>query len=187
MHRPISRHWARQSYGKENDMNIDRTRGIAAMLLRAARRRKLVTYQELHALFDRGEPLHSRYRALEDAARSLSDCAALDYGCLMSLDNGLPGDDFFTRFRRDRPGEYEKIMGFASAGRSTTKKRLIAEAERQRVFEHASRTAASVNDGDWTGARASTRGAQQDPMGSRQHDESLTHATAGQAVAMVRC
>ncbi|WP_233835464.1 hypothetical protein [Paraburkholderia sp. ZP32-5] len=135
-------------------MNIDRTRNIAAMLLRAARRRKLVTYQELHALFGPGEPLDCRYRALEDAARSLSDCAALDYGCLMRLDNGLPGDDFFNRFRRGRPGEYEKVMGFASAGRSTTKKRLIAEAERERVFEHASRTAPSVNPRDWTGERA---------------------------------
>jgi hypothetical protein len=135
-------------------MNIDRTRNIAAMLLRAARRRKLVTYQELHALFGPGEPLDSRYRALEDAARSLSDCAALDYGCLMRLDNGLPGDDFFNRFRRGRRGEYEKVMGFASAGRSTTKKRLLAEAERERVFEHASRTTASVNARDWTGERA---------------------------------
>ena len=124
-------------------MDIDRSRDIAAMLLRAARRKRLVTYQELHALFDRDEPLHSRYRALEEAARSLSDCASLDYGCLMSLDNGLPGDDFFNRFRHGRPREYEKVMGFGSAGRSTTKKRLIADAERLRVFEHASLMAGS--------------------------------------------
>src|ERR1700744_1335778 len=120
-------------------MNLGRTRNTATILLRAATRRSLVTYQNLHALFGPGEPLHSRYRALEDAARSLSDCEALDYGCLMRLDNGLPGDDFFNRFRRGRRDEYEKIMGFASAGRSTTKKRLLAVAERQRVFEHASR------------------------------------------------
>jgi hypothetical protein len=132
-----------QANGKENDMNTDRTHDIAAMLLRAARRKRLVTYQELHALFGRDEPLQSRYRALEDAARSLSDCASLDYGCLMSLDNGLPGDDFFNRFRHGRPREYEKVMGFGSAGRSTTKKRLIADAERRRVFEHASQTVAS--------------------------------------------
>ncbi|MBC8728977.1 hypothetical protein [Paraburkholderia sp. UCT2] len=124
-------------------MNMDRTRNIAAMLLRAAKRKRLVTYQELHALFGRDEPLQSRYRALEDAARSLSDCASLDYGCLMSLDNGLPGDDFFNRFRHGRPREYEKVMGFGSAGRSMTKKRLIADAERLRVFEHASQIAAS--------------------------------------------
>jgi hypothetical protein len=124
-------------------MNTDRTRDIASMLLRAAKRKRLVTYQELHALFGRDEPLQSRYRALEDAARSLSDCASLDYGCLMSLDNGLPGDDFFNRFRHGRPREYEKVMGFGSAGRSTTKKRLIADAERRRVFEHASQMAVS--------------------------------------------
>ncbi|MGF6289379.1 hypothetical protein [Paraburkholderia youngii] len=126
-------------------MNTDRTRDIAAMLLRAARRKRLVSYQELHALFGRDEPLQSRYRALADAARSLSDCASLDYGCLMSLDNGLPGDDFFNRFRHDRPHEYEKVMGFGSAGRSTIKKRLIADAERLRVFEHASQTEANGN------------------------------------------
>ncbi|MFT4066490.1 hypothetical protein [Paraburkholderia sp.] len=167
-------------------MNIDRTRDIAAMLLHAARRRKLVTYQQLHALFGRGEPLHSRYRALEDAARSLSDCAALDYGCLMSLDNGLPGDDFFNRFRRGRPREYEKVMGFASAGRSTIKKRLIAEAERRRVFEHAARTAASVNAGDWIGepgnARVSTRSVQQGPT-EGWNDDPLAHATVGKTTA----
>jgi hypothetical protein len=126
-------------------MSTDMTRDIASMLLRAAKRKRLVTYQELHALFSRDEPLQSRYRALEDAARLLSDCASLDYGCLMSLDNGLPGDDFFNRFRHGRPREYEKVMGFGSAGRSTTKKRLIADAERRRVFEHASRMAVSGN------------------------------------------
>jgi hypothetical protein len=126
-------------------MGVDRSRDIAAMLLRAARRKRLVTYQELHALFGRDEPLQSRYRALEEAARSLSDCASLDYGCLMSLDNGLPGDDFFNRFRHRRPREYEKVMGCGSAGRSTTKKRLIADAERRRVFEHASQVAESVH------------------------------------------
>ncbi|EDZ99280.1 hypothetical protein BH160DRAFT_5400 [Burkholderia sp. H160] len=126
-------------------MSTDRTRDIAAILMHAARRKRLVTYQELHALFSQDEPLQSRYRALEDAARSLSDCASLDYGCLMSLDNGLPGDDFFNRFRHGRPREYEEVMGFGSAGRSTTKKRLIADAERRRVFEHASRMAASGN------------------------------------------
>ncbi|MGF6965205.1 hypothetical protein OKW43_002210 [Paraburkholderia sp. WC7.3g] len=123
-------------------MNTDRTRDIAAMLLRAAKRKRLVTYQELHALFGRDDPLQSRYRALEEAARSLSDCASLDYGCLMSLDNGLPGDDFFNRFRHGRPREYEKVMGFGSTGRSTTRKRLIADAERLRVFEHASQITA---------------------------------------------
>ncbi|MCC8400324.1 hypothetical protein LJ655_00205 [Paraburkholderia sp. MMS20-SJTN17] len=130
-------------------MDTNRTRHIAAMLMDAARRKRLVTYQELHALFGRDEPLQSRYRALEDAARSLSDCASLDYRCLMSLDNGLPGDDFFNRFRHGRPREYEEVMGFGSAGRSTTRKRLIADAERRRVFEHASQMAAS---GSATGA-----------------------------------
>ena len=138
-------------------MNTDRTRDIATMLLRAARRKRLVTYQELHALFGRDEPLHSRYRALEDAARSLSDCASLDYGCLMSLDNGLPGDDFFNRFRHGRPREYEKVMGFGSAGRSTTKKRMIADAERRRVFEHASQITTSGSLIDALGSYAASK------------------------------
>ncbi|MDR5814764.1 hypothetical protein QCE62_14360 [Caballeronia sp. LZ033] len=47
---------------------------------------------------------------LHDAADSLCDCARLDYGCLMALDNGLPGEDFFQRFKHNRPHEFEAVM-----------------------------------------------------------------------------
>jgi hypothetical protein len=115
----------------------ERINAIAVLLQRAARQHRFVPYQKLHTLFLDEEPLTLRYRALEDAIALLGDCAELDYGCLMALDNGLPGDDFFNRFKRHRPHEFEAVMGYASTGRSLIKKRVIAEAERARVFIHA--------------------------------------------------
>ncbi|SAK42757.1 hypothetical protein AWB77_00492 [Caballeronia fortuita] len=122
-------------------MDTNTVHEIAALLQRAAKQKKLVTYQRLHSLFVPGQTLTERYRALQDAAQLLSDCRSLDYGCLMALDSGLPGDDFFARFRRNRPAEFQAVMGFASPGRSRTKKRRIAEQERARVYEHAKKYA----------------------------------------------
>jgi hypothetical protein len=115
----------------------ERINAIAVLLRCAAKTQRFVPYQKLHTLFLHEEPLTLRYRALEDAIALLGDCAELDYGCLMTLDNGLPGDDFFNRFKRHRPHEFEAVMGYASTGRSVLKKRVIAEAERARVFMHA--------------------------------------------------
>lgn len=118
-------------------MDRDKVRQIADLLQRAAIRQRVVSYQRLHALFQRNQPLDYRYRTLEEAARTLCDPAIADFGCLMALASGLPGDDFFLRFRRLRPKEFEAVMGFASAGRSTTRKRILAESERARVYEYA--------------------------------------------------
>jgi hypothetical protein len=117
--------------------DTERVNIIAFLLQRAAKHQRFVSYRKLHTLFAEKEPLEVRYRALEDAIALLSDCAAYDYGCLMALDNGLPGDEFFNRFKRNHPREFEAVMGYASAGRSVTKKRVLAEGERTRVFRHA--------------------------------------------------
>ncbi|MDR5740000.1 hypothetical protein [Caballeronia sp. LZ016] len=129
-------------------MNTRTVEEIAALLQLAAKQKTLVSYQRLHALFVKGQSLTERYRTLQDAAQLLSDCKSLDYGCLMALHNGLPGDDFFTRFRMNRPTEFQAVMGFASPGRSTTKKRQIAERERARVYRHASQPESTVTAAD---------------------------------------
>ncbi|BBP97126.1 hypothetical protein BSFA1_22550 [Burkholderia sp. SFA1] len=129
--------------------DIERTNAIAVLLRNAAAKHGVVPYQQIHRLFVAGEPLGLRYQALEDAISLLSDCAALDYGCLMALDNGLPGDDFFRRYKRHRPKEFVAVMGYGSAGRSLSKKRVIVEAERARVFAHAAESleTSSLDDG----------------------------------------
>ena len=129
--------------------DIERTHAIAFLLRQAAAKHRVVPYQQIHRLFVAGEPLDLRYRALEDAISLLSDCAALDYGCLMALDNGLPGNDFFRRYKRHRPKEFVAVMGYGSAGGSLSKKRVIVEAERARVFAHAAESleTSSLDDG----------------------------------------
>ena len=111
---------------------------LAAMLRTAAASRMLIPYKRLHAKFDESIPLQHRYDALEKAASTLTDLKTLDYGVLLTLDNGLPGDDFFMRLKRFRRQEYEAVMGYSSTGRSIIKRRMIAVPERERVFEHAS-------------------------------------------------
>ncbi|WP_250519130.1 hypothetical protein [Caballeronia sp. ATUFL_M1_KS5A] len=111
---------------------------LVAMLRAAAVSRTLVPYKRLHAKFNESIPLALRYDALEKAASTLADLKALDYGVLLTLDNGLPGDDFFMRVKRFRRDDYEAVMGYSSTGRSIIKRRIIALPERERVFEHAS-------------------------------------------------
>jgi hypothetical protein len=107
------------------------------MLQQAATRQTVVSYQRFHDMFSITDAIDARYRLLEKAARTLNDPALLDYGCLTALANGLPGDDFFIRFKRLRPDDYAKVMGFASPGRSMKKRRQIAESERERVYDYA--------------------------------------------------
>lgn len=136
-------------------MDRDKVKQIADLLQRAATRQRVVSYQRLHALFSRNQPLDYRYRTLEEAARTLCDPAVADFGCLMALASGLPGDDFFLRFRRLRPGEFEAVMGFASAGRSIIRKRVLAESERARVYEYAALVQRSADSCECAVASAS--------------------------------
>jgi len=110
---------------------------IASLLLNAATSRRLVTYKRFHAFFDANVPLTTRYRLLARAVGLLSDCRQLDYGVLLTLEGGLPGEDFVARFKSNRRGEFESVMGAGSLGRSKTKRKILASLERERVFEHA--------------------------------------------------
>ncbi len=79
---------------------------IAAALQRAARSRTLISYPRFHRFFEPEDSLPSRYAALAEALRHLGDWPCVDYGALIARDNGLPGDDFFDRIRRNRPDDY---------------------------------------------------------------------------------
>ncbi|WP_244174060.1 hypothetical protein [Paraburkholderia ginsengiterrae] len=127
-----------------NGMQSEVVNQIASALRRAAERERLLPYKCFHSLFDPGEPVLRRMAALEKAVTSLGEETCVDYGVLLALDNGLPGDDFFIRFKRNRRDEYVAVMGLGNCGRSITKRRLIAAAERDRVFAHAKRRAADT-------------------------------------------
>ena len=83
----------------------------------------VLPYVKFHAMFERTVPLTERYRVLEAAVRTLADVSAVDYGVLLACDNGLPGPDFFQRFRRNR---MRRICGGG---------RIVAVAERDHEAE----------------------------------------------------
>lgn len=118
---------------------------IASALRRAAEQHRLLPYKHFHSLFDPRDPVSQRLVALEKAVMSLDEQKCLDYGALLASDSGLPGDEFFSRFRRNRYDEYFAVMGPGTCGKSITKRRRIAMAERERVFAHARQRATEIN------------------------------------------
>jgi hypothetical protein len=111
---------------------------VTRALVRAASNDGVLPYVKFHAMFERTVPLTERYRVLEAAVRTLADVSSVDYGVLLACDNGLPGPDFFQRFRRNRMREYAAVVGSSPLQNATMKqKRIIATAERARVYEHA--------------------------------------------------
>ncbi|SAL25105.1 hypothetical protein [Caballeronia telluris] len=119
-------------------MDTPMTERITRALARAAANEGMLPYVKFHAMFERTVPLTERYRVLEAAVRSFADVSSVDYGVLLACDNGLPGPDFFQRFRRCRNGEYAAVVGSSPLQNATMKqKRLIAATERVRVYEHA--------------------------------------------------
>ncbi|HWT39514.1 MAG TPA: hypothetical protein VN289_24740 [Paraburkholderia sp.] len=115
---------------------------IVAALVRAAEHERLVPYQQFHALFNAGDPLTARYEALEQAVVSLCENSAPDYGVLLALCSGLPGDDFFRRFRKYRYDDFVAAMGATVHWRSIKRRRMLVDAERRRVYDDAKRRAA---------------------------------------------
>ncbi|MBN3752299.1 hypothetical protein G3N95_05070 [Paraburkholderia sp. Tr-20389] len=81
-------------------MTLPDLNAIASVLLKAVVHRRLVTYRKMHALFNKDVPLTARYELRVNAVLLLSDCRQLDYGAVLMLDSGLPGDDFVARFER---------------------------------------------------------------------------------------
>jgi hypothetical protein len=110
---------------------------VVSLLQNAADHQTLVTYQRFHSVFGKNIPVRERYHVLELAVVTLAQPQKVDYGALLSLHNGLPGDEFFARFKGCRRSEYDSVMGFGTSGRSVTRRRVLATTERARVFNHA--------------------------------------------------
>jgi hypothetical protein len=124
-------------------MEAPMTDRIIRALERAAAHEGVLPYARFHAMFERTVPLTERYLVLEKAVRALADVESTDYGVLLACDNGLPGPDFFQRFRKHRQTDYAAIVGTSPFNHATMKqKRLIASAERERVYTHARERAA---------------------------------------------
>ena len=118
-------------------MDTELTLQIAHALRHAAACKRLLPYQKFHSLCGREVPLAQRYAALEAAINMLCAPAKVDYGALMSCDSGLPGPDFFQRFRKDRLPEFVAIIGDPRFCRQSLKrKRVLVELERERVYAH---------------------------------------------------
>lgn len=118
-------------------MDEQRIDQVVNLLRVAAEHKRLVSYKRFHALFEAVSPLRARYDLLDKAVRRLAEPQSVDFGVLLTSDNGLPGDEFFARFKASRPSEYDKVMGIGSCGRSVTRRRTLAESERLRVFAYA--------------------------------------------------
>jgi hypothetical protein len=113
-------------------METELTLQIAHALQRAAARKRLLPYQKFHSLCGREVPLVQRYAALEAAINLLCEPAKVDYGALLSCDSGLPGPDFFQRFRKERFTEFGAIIGDPRFCRQSLKqKRVLVELERE--------------------------------------------------------
>lgn len=71
---------------------------------------------------------------LEKAVTKIDQRGRPDYGVLLAGHNGLPGDGFFARFKRNRTEKYFAVVGQGTLGSSVTKRRRLLNAERERVF-----------------------------------------------------
>jgi hypothetical protein len=110
---------------------------VALTLRRAGEHKRLVPYQRFHALFEVTDPLVSRYAVLEKAVALLTGDHGVDYGALLTLENGLAGKEFYLRFKRNRFDDYLAVVGSRMHEHSLKKKRCLVEAERARVFDDA--------------------------------------------------
>ncbi len=119
-------------------MDIELEARIAQLLLRAARRRKLVTYGSFHTIFPPDMPLNRRYLALEKATSSICDLRLADYGALLCTDSGLPGPDFYVRFRRVHAERYYAVLGADRTRKlKLVEKQRFAREAREEVYRHA--------------------------------------------------
>jgi hypothetical protein len=119
-------------------MDIGLETRIVQLLLRAAQRRRLVPYGTFHSVFPPTMPLARRYAVLEAAAASICDARLADYAALLCTDSGLPGPDFYARFKRVHPERYYGALG-ADRNRALklVEKQKFAHDERTEVYRHA--------------------------------------------------
>jgi hypothetical protein len=121
-------------------MNDDLTAQLIDMLLTTAKHRGVLSYSRFHALFPRTTMLVTRNAILDDALRSICDEPEADYSVLLARDNGLPGPDFFRRYRVNRRIEYTELVGDPRYHNATAKQqRIIVATERARVYAHAAK------------------------------------------------
>lgn len=118
-------------------MNTEIDSKVERLLRRAASRRGVVRYGTFHSLFAPEVPLAQRYATLESVAAALCEPQIADYASLLATDSGLPGADFYARFRRLHAERYYATLG-ADRHRKLrlAEKRQLASEERQRVYEH---------------------------------------------------
>lgn len=110
---------------------------VGRLLQRAASRRGLVSYGVFHALFAQSVPLHERYEKLEAAAAALCEPRLADYASLLATASGLPGPDFYLRFRRLHAERYYAALGIDRHRMlKLAEKRQFASEERERVYDH---------------------------------------------------
>jgi hypothetical protein len=121
-------------------MDANLTARLIDMLVLTAKNRSVLPYSRFHALFPSTTLLVARNATLDEALRSICDEQDADYGVLLARDNGLPGPDFFRRYRVNRRIEYTAIAGDPRYHNATVKQqRQIVAAERGRVYEHAAK------------------------------------------------
>jgi hypothetical protein len=121
-------------------MESNLTARLIDILLRTAKNRSVLPYSRFHALFPGAMTLAARHATLDEALRAICDEHEVDYGVLFARDNGLPGPDFFKRYRVNRRLEYAALVGDPRYHNATLKQqRLIVAAERERVYQHAAR------------------------------------------------
>jgi hypothetical protein len=119
-------------------MDATLTARLINVLVRTARNRSVLPYSRFHALFPGNTLLVVRHAILDEALRSICDEQDGDYSVLLARDNGLPGPDFFRRYRVNRRIEYTGLVGDPRYHNATMKQqRLIVATERERVYEHA--------------------------------------------------
>lgn len=119
-------------------MDATLTARLITTLVRTAKHRGVLPYSRFHALFPGTTLLVARNAMLDEAVRSICDEQKADYGVLLARDNGLPGPDYFRRYRVNRRLEYTVLVGDPRYHNATMKQqRLIVAAERERVYEHA--------------------------------------------------
>ena len=110
---------------------------VGRLLRRAASRRGLVPYGAFHALFAQSVPLCERYEMLEAAAAALCEPRVADYASLLATASGLPGPDFYSRFRRLHAERYYATLGVDRHRMlKLAEKRQLASEERERVYDH---------------------------------------------------
>lgn len=118
-------------------MDAKLTARLIDLLVTTAKNRSILPYSRFHSLFSSTTSLVARNATLAEALRSICRDYDADYGVLLARDNGLPGSDFFRRYRANRRAEYTEIVGDPRYHNATVKQqRLIVATERTRVYEH---------------------------------------------------